>query len=922
MTMATVGNAHVNVLAIDLPEVRDRDPYTVPRSHLVKVGVDKWEEQTGRRGSKTLLVNRIRTAVDTWRDGGYPGASDTTRRLFQYWFEEDHLLPNGERFRYYFCQQEALETIVYLYEVERRVDAGELVQSYFESPDLLELEILTSTKGTRSFRRFVPELGKQAEQELPPAGLPRYAVKMATGSGKTVVMALVVAWSLLHRRIEAGSTAADNFLVVAPNVIVYERLREDFDSARIFLDLPIVPPEWKTYFSLEVILRGNVRDPLPSGNLFLTNIQQIYDDTGASTLPINPVAALLGNTPKATLATAVPMLDRVKRVRNLMVLNDEAHHVHDEELVWHKTLMALHDNLRDKGTGGLTLWLDFSATPKNQNGTFFPWIVVDYPLAQAVEDRIVKTPLIIHQTDKVDPDRYSHADAGDVYNEWIAIGVERWRQHVKDYGAVGEKPLLFVMAEDTKDADSIAERLQREKEFKGEGRVLIIHTKGNGEITQKDLDEARTAAREVDSGKSKIRAIVSVLMLREGWDVRNVSVILGLRPFTAKANILPEQAVGRGLRLMRKIPRDNNQILELIGTNAFENFIAELEKEGVGIKTVSKPPKPGMEIFPVEERAKYDIEIPHTTPLYDREYKNVERLEPLKLPALASEKDLDRDLKNRIDLVHGIIDVKVGSDEVEFNEENVPPIENLLSSLTGRVERHAKLAAQFPVLYPKVREYVQRRCFGHIVELDDVKVRRTLNHTGLLDAIARLFSREIGKLTTEARPVKLEGNPIYLSNSEKFLWRRMVTDATKTIFNKVAVYNDFEARFARFLEVCNDVDRFAALAEWFTHFHVQYLSSTGAVRLYYPDFVAIQKNGNEEVGWIIETKGREFEETDEKAAHMERWCKEVSAATGKTWSYLKVPQPVFDAFARGSATRTLDALLDWEKRQRVADLAS
>ncbi|OGG45155.1 MAG: hypothetical protein A3F84_11875 [Candidatus Handelsmanbacteria bacterium RIFCSPLOWO2_12_FULL_64_10] len=910
--------AHTNVLAIELPEVASRDPFSVPRTHLVKSGADTWEEAEGRRDSKTLLVNRIRAAIDAWRDDGYPGASDTTRRLFQFWFGDDHLLPTGERFRYYFCQREAVETIVFLFEVERCLDAGNLVQAYFESPELLELEILTSTKGTRLFRRYVPELGKQAEQELPPAGLPRYAVKMATGSGKTVVMALMVAWSMLHRRLEAASSAADNFLIVAPNVIVYERLREDFDSSRVFHALPIIPPEWTSEFAVQVVLRGDAREPLPSGNLFLTNIQQIYEDTGGETTPINPVAALLGNAPKANLATATPMLERVKRVKNLMVLNDEAHHVHDEDLVWHKTLMALHENLKAKGAGGLTLWLDFSATPKNQNGTFFPWIIVDYPLAQAVEDRIVKTPLIIHQTDKADPDRYSHAEAGDTYNEWIAIGVARWRQHAKDYGAVGEKPLLFVMAEDTKDADSIAERLRREKEFKTEGRVLVIHTKGNGEITQKDLEAARAAAREVDLGKSKIRAIVSVLMLREGWDVRNVSVILGLRPFTAKANILPEQAVGRGLRLMRKIPRDNNQILELIGTSAFENFIRELEKEGVGIKTVTKPPKPGIEIFPVEDRRKYDIEIPRTTPLYDRQYKNVEKLDPLKLPLLASEKDLDRELKNRIDLVHGIIDVKVGSDEIEFNADNVPPIENVLSSLSGRVERHAKLAAgQFSILYPKVREYVQKRCFGHVVELDDVKVRRALNHTGLLDAIARLFSREIGKLTTEAKPVKLAGEPIQLSDSEKFVWRRMVTDAKKTIFNRVAVYNDFEARFAAFLEQCDDVLRFAALAEWFTHFHVQYLSSTGSVRLYYPDFVAIQKTEKDKVGWIIETKGREFEETDEKARHMERWCKEVSIETGQVWRYLKVPQGVFDAFARGTTVKGFDALLSWEMRQRT-----
>ncbi len=909
-------NESQNILDIDLPEIRDRNAYVLPASHLVKSGPDRWEEINGRRGSKALLVNRVRKTVDDWRAQGYLGASDTTKRLFQFWFDEDHVLSDRTLFRYYFCQREAVETIVYLFEIECRTDVADLVKAYFESPGLFELDILTSTNGTRSFRCFIPEIGKQAEQELPPPGLARYAVKMATGSGKTVVMALVLAWSVLHRRLEKDSPAAENFLIVAPNVIVYERLKEDFDSARIFHSLPIIPPEWKSEVMLQVILRGDAREPLATGNVFLTNIQQIYDNEDASTAPINPIAAILGNAPKPGITTATSMLERVKRVRNLMVLNDEAHHVHDEELVWHKTLISLHENLKSRNSTGLTLWLDFSATPKNQNGTFFPWIVVDYPLAQAVEDRIVKTPLIIHQTDKADPVQYAHAEAGDVYNEWIAIAIERWRQHVKDYGTVGEKPLLFVMAEDIKDADSIADRLRREKEFKDKDRVLVIHTKGNGEITQKDLEAARKAAREVDLGKSRIRAIVSVLMLREGWDVRNVSVILGLRPFSAKARILPEQAVGRGLRLMRGIPRDNNQILELIGTNEFENFIRELEKEGVGVRTVTHPPKAGVEIFPVEDKRAFDISIPRTTPLYSRQYRKIEGLEPDKLPALASEKDLDRELKNRIDLLHGIIDIKVASDEIEFNAENVPPVENLLSALTGRVERHAKLTGQFSALYPKVRDYVRKRCFGGVIELDDVNVRRTLNHTGLLDAVANLFSRQIGDLTAELQPVRLTGERYLLSSTKSFLWRRMAVPARKTIFNWVACYNDFESRFAAFLDRCDDINKFSALAEWFTEFHIQYLSKSGALRLYYPDFVAIQNTGAGIINWVIETKGREFENTDEKAEHMERWCSEVSAICNESWRYLKIKQPVFDDFSR-TAARSFDELLTWDKRQQV-----
>ncbi|MCK5805170.1 MAG: DEAD/DEAH box helicase family protein [Lentisphaeria bacterium] len=900
-----------SVLDLDLPEVPGRDPYSPPTQHLVKSGADTWEAKDGRRASKLVLTPGIRQAVDQWRKDDYPGVSDTTLRLLRYWFDEDHILLGGEIFRFYYCQREAVETVVYLHEIRSLLDAADLLKAFFQSQDLLGLQILTTTQGTRFFRRYIPEISKDAEQELPPPNLPRYAIKMATGSGKTVVMALLIAWSYLHRRREAGSKLASNFLVVAPNVIVYERLKDDFDSCRVFHELPIVPPEWRHEFTLQSILRGDARTPSPSGNLFLTNIQRIYEGSGPPPEPINPIAAILGNAPSGNLASADPMLDRIKSVPNLMVLNDEAHHVHDDELAWSKTLMALHKNLREKGADGLTAWLDLSATPKNQNGTYFPWIVVDYPLAQATEDRIVKTPLIIHQTDKKDPDKYAHEEAGDTYNEWIAIAIGRWRQHVDAYRRVGEKPILFVMAENTKDADSIAERLRREPEFKADGRVLLIHTKRNGEITKKDLDLARTEAKNVDQGTSRVRAIVSVMMLREGWDVRNVTVILGLRPFTSKANILPEQAVGRGLRLMRKIPRDCNQVVELIGTNAFEQFIRELEKEGVGIKTTTVPPRPGEQIFPLEDKIHLDIEIPRTTALYQREYRRVEDLDPLALPPLADESALDATVINRIDLIHGIVDVKVGSDEIEFNADNVPPIENLLSSLTQRVVRAAKLPGHFAVLYPKVREFVHRRCFGGTVPLDDVGLRRALNHTDLLEAIAVLLGRKIGELTATPRPVKLQGAKHRLSETEPFLWRRMSVVCQKTIFNRVACYNQLETSFAEYLDSCDDIERFAALAEWFTSFHVQYLSKAGSIRLYYPDFVAVQHTDDGSVFWILETKGREFEETDAKAAHMIRWCAEVSRESGQTWRYLKVLQHVFLAYRKQGDMRRFQALVDW-----------
>jgi type III restriction enzyme len=181
--------------------------------------------------------------------------------------------------------------------------------------------------------------------------------------------------------------------------------------------------------------------------------------------------------------------------------------------------------------------------------------------------------------------------------------------------------------------------------------------------------------------------------------------------------------------------------------------------------------------------------------------------------------------------------------------------------------------------------------------------------------VAGLFARAIGQLTVEATPVKLHDEPYRLSDTPRFTWRRMALPAQKTIFNLVACYNPFEVEFAAFLDTCDDIERFAALAEWFTQFHVQYLSGTGAVRLYYPDFVTVQVTPSVPVHWIVETKGREFDDTDAKAKHMTRWCEEVSQKTGETWRYLKVSQTVFQDFVAKGPTRSFQALLDWRHPQ-------
>lgn len=896
----------------DLPEIPGRRHWERPTSYLVKDTAAKsgWRvDDAGRRPSRLLLVSKIRAAVDAWREGGYKGASDVTRRLFEYWFEEDHEVTGfGVPFRYYFCQREAMETLAWLVEIAGLVDAQAIIRAFAAvyKRDLITDNVMfqTTMDGRRQIRRYVPELDAEGVQDLPPENLRRHAFKMATGSGKTWVMAMVVVWSRFHKLRVPGSPLSTNFLIVAPNVIVYQRLEKDFGSNSIFNSLPLVPPEWKGTFAQKVILRGEAAEPDPSGNLFLTNVQQLYESRDQAWTPQNAIEALLGKKPAKDLAASGQrsMLERVKSLKDLVVMNDEAHHVHDEDLAWSQSLHSIHRAL----PGGLALWLDFSATPKDQNGMYFPWTVCDYPLAQAVEDRIVKAPLIVTKEDdpkqpKHDPDGITKDNVAEKYGYWLRAAVQRWKDHWAVYKKLDTKPVLFIMAEKNVYADALGEVLWKTKEFGfKESEVLVIHTDSEGEITKADLDKARTAARDIDKPDNKTKAIVSVMMLREGWDVRNVTVVLGLRPFTAKAEILPEQVIGRGLRLMTQVSPDRTQTLEVLGTrNLLEVLRTQLEAEGVGVtSTKSDPPRPVI-IEPVQERIAYDIAIPLTKPRLMHDIRKLSDLVVARLEPIFEQEELVEVFRVRLKLEFASTETEVH--QVDITAGELPTPQDLLASITNKVIDRAKLPNRFAELYPSVRDYVATRCFGRKVDLEKETVRSHLARLEIQEGIAKYLARKIAELTIDRLAIEFERADFKLSETKPFIWRRNLPPlvAKKTVFNYVATYNDFERRFAEFLDNAADAVRFAALGtteqgESGSRFRVDYLKPSGAIGFYHPDWVVVQKTKAGEVNWIIETKGRVWEGTAAKDEALQDWCGRVTAATGLTWRYKRVNQSEFD----------------------------
>jgi type III restriction enzyme len=760
--------------------------------------------------------------------------------------------------------------------------------------------------GQRQLRRYVPELDAEGVQDLPPENLRRYAFKMATGSGRTWVMAMAMVWSHFHKRRIPGSELSTNFLIVAPNIIVYQRLEKDFASNRIFHELPLIPPEWRGTWSQKVILRGESTEPDSSDNLCLTNIHQLYEAREQVWTPQNAIEALLGRKPVRDLATSQrSMLERLKELQDLVVLNDEAHHVHDVELRWSQSLLDIHRALPH----GLALWLDFSATPKDQHGMYFPWTVCDSPLAQAVEDRIVKAPIIVTREDDPkqpaqDPDQITRENVCEKYGYWIQAAVQRWQEHYQTYRKLSTRSVLFIMAEKNIFADAIGAYLWQTPEFGFKAsEILVIHTDTAGEITKRDLEKARQVVRDIDQPGNKIKAIVSVMMLREGWDVRNVSVVLGLRPFTAKAEILPEQVIGRGLRLMTAIGPDRTQTLEVLGTRNLLNVLREqLEAEGVGVATTANDPPRLVIIEPVQARLAYDIAIPIPKPRLTHNIQKLSALDPASLEAIYDQEELEEAFRVTLKMEFATTETEVH--QADLAAGDTPMAQVLLASITNKVMQRARLANVFAELYPLVRTYVATRCFGKAVDVEDETIRSHLRRLELQEGIARYLARKIGELTVEKLAFEFANADFKLSDTNPFSWRRNLPPllAQRTVFNYVATYNDFERRFAQFLDTAPDVVRFASLGtteqgDSNTRFRVDYLKPSGAIGFYHPDWVVVQKTGQGEVSWIIETKGRVWEGTEAKDAAMHDWCARVTEQTGQCWQYARVNQSDFEARA-------------------------
>ena len=814
-------------------------------------------------------VPPIRKAVAEWRKEKYKGATATTKSLLNYWFGTDHRLLDGRPFRYYSAQREALETLVWLYEVQGIRRHRDLIERFAKVPGIHVLQ----------YDDFA-----------------RYAIKMATGSGKTKVMALAVAWQYFNAVAEGRDDYAKTFLVVAPNVIVFERLRSDFGGGRVFRTDPIIPPELRIFWEMDFYMRGDPERASSQGALYLTNIQQFYERPGdGSSNEPDIMTDVLGPMAPST-TNSVEDFDKRIAARGVpaMVINDEGHHVHDEDNEWSKVIRRLHS---DSGAG-LAAQLDFSATPRYQKGGLFTWTVYDYPLRQAIIDRVVKQPMkgITAGLDE------ARSDVASVkYQGYLTAGVERWREYSVQLKPLGKKPLLFIMLNSTAEADDVGDylRVKYPAEFgaadDGKAQLLVIHTDRSGDVSKRDLDAAREVARRVDEGENTVNAIVSVLMLREGWDVQNVTVIVGLRPFAAKANILPEQTIGRGLRLMFGDGSASYvERVDVIGNPAFLKFVEQLEKdEDITLESFdTKEPVVITTVTPDESKLDHDIAVPVLSPILARKKTlaeeiagiDVSKLTCPRLPMKEGDAAAQQFHYEGVDII--TLQKLV---ERDYTIPEPQTAEEVISYYAKRIAQDVKLPSQFAALVPKVREFLRDRAFGRTVDLTSKAVIRAIATSVAQYVTVKTFATVLRALVVEELSPRLEDPGRPLSGTEPFPFSRPTFEAAKTVFNLVAADNEFERDFARFLQDAADVTSFAKLPRRFG-FAIEYTDSATNLRYYEPDFVAVDGDGRH---YVIETKGQENIDVAHKDRAATIWCENATLLTDVTWSYMKVPQVEF-----------------------------
>ncbi len=866
------------------------------------------------------LVNQIRPRVQAWRDAGYPGVSSITKRLLEHWRDPEDF----ETRRFFFCQLEAAETIIWLTEAPAAERVG---------------------------------------VDIPGDGgaFLRQCCKMATGSGKTIVMAMVIAWNILNKVVYPQDPRfSKNVLVIAPGLTVKSRLAV------------LEPSAEGNYYDVFRIVPPARLDNLRQGRVLVRNWHALAWETESQ---VKKRRSVDKRGVKSDEAYTRQVLGEMAGARNLLVINDEAHHAWrvnleaegkylrardlkdsaEEATVWIGGLDRLH-----RSRGILTCY-DFSATPftpsgkKSSEEALFGWIVSDFGLNDAIESGLVKTPRVVVRDDAV-PDAktyksrlyhiYNDPDVKDdlnqkaappetplpdlVLNAYYLLGYD-WREAQKAWAEakLPTPPVMITVCNRTETAARVkhafdAGRIHIE-ELCDPDRILHIDSKVLDQAeaqeepaasleppeegdeaeeaeapTERKLTKAEqaellrrivdTVGRTGQPGES-IQSVISVGMLSEGWDAKTVTHIMGLRAFTSQ--LLCEQVVGRGLRRTSYEVNPKTGLFEPEYVNIFGVPFTFLPHEG-GEDGPPPPPTPKTAVEPDPAKAGFEIRWPNVVRI-DHVFQPTlmidwPKVRPLELdagqtaqvaelaPILEGQPDVTKISRIELERLAGEFRIQriifeAARDVFDQMKHDWQGSREVLLAqlvrLTERFIRSDRIAIHPPLFYQ-----------------DDLR-RRLIITLNMSRVVQHIWGAVQQENTERLTPVFDRDHPIRATGEMRTWYTGKPCERTRKSHINVCVYDSaWEASDAFLLDDSNHVSAWAKNDH--LGFEVLYVYR-GVVRKYRPDFLVRMNNGDM---LVLETKGQDTEQDQVKRRYLDEWTQAVNAHGGfGRWRWAVARQP-------------------------------
>lgn len=868
------------------------------------------------------LVNQIRPRVKAWRQAGYPGVTGITSRLLEQWRNPEEF----ETRRFFFCQLEAVETLIWLTEAPAAERVG------IEVP---------GDGGT--FRRL--------------------CAKMATGSGKTLVMAMVIAWNILNKvTYPQDARFSRNVLVVAPGLTVKSRLAV------------LEPAHPANYYEAFRIVPDALMETLRQGRVIVRNWHALNWETDEK---FRKKRSVDKRGAKSNEAYVREVLGEMASAHSILVINDEAHHAWrvpaeskikgvsrdelDEATKWVGGLDRI-----DK-TRGILLAYDFSATPfapsgkKSSEEALFGWIVSDFGLNDAIESGLVKTPRVVVRDDAIpsaktyksrlyhiynDPevrdDLNRKAEPGEplpdlVINAYYLLGYD-WRETARIWAGAGltTPPVMISVANRTETAARIKHALDHKKvhidELSDPARTLHIDSKvleqaeaaeepvsafGDDEQGGQDDDaapkrrltrqqQAEMLRQQVDTvgqrGKpgEQIQNVISVGMLSEGWDAKTVTHIMGLRAFTSQ--LLCEQVVGRGLRRTAYELNPGTGLFEPEYVNIFGvpfTFLPHESKEGV----IPAVPKPKTPIEPDPAKASFAISWPNIVRI-DHVYRPQLSLDWSKVRSLELNASQTARLAELAPIIDGKPDVtkitQIDLDRLARESRTQKIIFEAARDVYDQMQedwRGSKelLLAQLVRLVEQFLRSDRITILPTLFSQDELKRRLilTLNMTKVVQHIGAAIRFENAE---SLEPVFDRDRPMRFTGDMGTWYTGRPCERTMRSHINFCVYDSAWEAFEAF-----ELDHNPEVAAWTKNDHLGFeilYVYRGVVRKYRPDYLIRMKSCRM---LVLEVKGHDDEQNQAKRGFLDQWVKAVNTHEGFgvwSWDVSKNPGDVKDILAK------------------------